>query len=127
VNHQDRAGAVRYDGFDELRVHVERGRLDIDKHRHATAIADRVGRRYERMADGDHLVAGPDADSAQGEVEGRGAVGDCRRVWSANEVGELTLERRDLWALRDPATHQRPPDGLRLFLAGDRFGDGDHE
>ena len=45
--------------LDQLGIDVEAVGLDVDEDRHRAAVADRVGRGDERVADGDDLVAGP--------------------------------------------------------------------
>ncbi len=77
--------------------------IDVDEHRHGAAVADGVGGGDEGVADGDHLVAGPDADGQQRQMQRGGAVGHGAGVRRADRGGELRLEGRDLRALGDPA------------------------
>ena len=51
-------------------------------------------RRVERERGHDDLVAGPDADRAQGERQRVGAVGDADRMGGAEVVGELAPRTR---------------------------------
>ena len=52
---------------------------------------------------GDHLVAGPDAERAQRQLDRVGAIGDADGVRRADRRGELALERRALAAEQEPA------------------------
>ena len=100
--------------------------LDVDEHRRRAAVADRVGGGDERVADGDDLVARPDADGQQRQVQRRRAVRDGAGVRRADELGELALERRDLRALRDPAGEDDAAGRFGLALVEHRLGDRDH-
>ena len=92
---------------DPGRVDVVAVGLDVDEDRHRAALADRVGRGDEGVADRDHLVARADADGQQREMQRRGAVGHGAGVRRADHGGELRLEGRDLRALRQPAGEDR--------------------
>mgnify|MGYP001572360301 CR=1 FL=1 len=61
-----------------------------------------LGGGDERMADGDHFVAGAHAAGEQREVQRRRAARDRARVRRAHGRGEFPFERGDLRTLRDP-------------------------
>ena len=98
--------------------------LDIDEDWDRAAIADRVGRRNERVADGDHLITGADPDRPERQMKRRRAVRDSTRVRSSDQRGELAFECRDLRPLRDPAGQDYAPDGLNFTLVQDWLCDG---
>ena len=110
------ANAIRY--CDAVPVFI-----DIDEDRRRAAVANRVGRRDERVADRDDLIAGADAGRQQSQVERRRAVRHRAGVRRADELGELTLERRDLGPLRDPAGKNHPAHRLDLDLVENGSGD----
>ena len=52
-------------GLELGRIHVERGRADVEEDRHQAVLKDRVYRRREAGGDGDDLVARPEPALAQ--------------------------------------------------------------
>ena len=91
------------------------------------AVADRVGGGDEGVADGDHLVAGPDAQGQEREVQRRGAVADRTGVRRPDQRGELALEARHLRTLREPPRPDDAGGGSGLGVAQQRPGDRDHD
>ena len=126
VDDEDRPGPLRHRRFDERGIDVERVRGDIDEHRRRTAAADGVRRRDERMTDGDHLVAGPDAEGQQSEVQCGRAARHRARVRRADGRGELALEGGDLRTLGDPSRqdHAASRFGVPLVEPGSSNRDG---
>ena len=93
-------------GRDRCDVEVERVRVDVDEHRLRAAQLDRVRRRGERVGGDDHLVARPDLEREQGEMERRGPRRDGRRVRRADRTRDRGLELLDLRAHRElPGAH----------------------
>ena len=90
------------------------------------AVADRVGGGDEGMADRDHLVARPDAQGEQGQVQRRRAAGDRAGVAGADVGGELLLERGHLGPLGDPAGEDRLAARRRLPPRRGSACDRDH-
>ena len=101
--------------------------LDVDEDRHGAAIADRVGRRDEGMADGDDLVAGADAEpraapggapSCSSRPRRRAARRRRRRTRCSNAAtsGPCVTQPERIDAARR----------LGLRLAEDGLGDRDH-
>ena len=125
VHGQDRPGPRRDRPLDQGGVDVVGPRVDVHEHRAGAAVADGVGGGDERVADRDHLVAGPDAEGEQGQVQRRRAARDGAGVRRADVRGELLLEGRDLRPLRDPAGEDRPAGRRGLLLAQARAGDRD--
>ena len=116
----------RADGLlDSQRVDVEAIGLDVDEHRRRAAVADGVGGGDERVADGDDLVAGADADGQQRQVQRGGAVRHGAGVRRADMRGELALEGRDLRPLGQPARLDHSCDGFDLGLAEEGLCDWD--
>ena len=73
---------------------LKRRRLDVDEDRRRAAVADGVGGGDEGVADGDDLVARPDADRQQRQVQRRGAVRHRAGVRRADVGGELAARTR---------------------------------
>ena len=97
-------------------IDVEGRRLDVDKHRRRAAVADDVGGGDEGVADRDHLVARPDAEGQQRQMQRRRAVRNGAGMRRADELRELPLEGRDLRSLRDPAAEDDAARRVGLAL-----------
>src|SRR5690606_8284993 len=69
VNAEDRPGARRDCRLDQIGIDVVAIRLDVDEDGNSPTVADRIRGRDEGVTDGDDLVAGLHADSAQGEMQ----------------------------------------------------------
>ena len=80
----DGARSRRDRGGDGSDVEVERVGVDVDQNRLRAAQLDRVRRRRERVGGDDHLVARPDLEREQGEMERCRAGRDGRRVRRAD-------------------------------------------
>ena len=77
------------------------------------------------MADGDHLVARPDADGFQRQMKGRGAVGYGTSVGRADQLREFALEGGDFGTLSHPAGQHDAAHGVHFTLVEDGFCDRD--
>ena len=82
-----------------VRIDVVGVRIDVDENRSRAAISDTIGRRDERMAGGDHLIARRDIQRGQGEVQGGGAIGYCASKGRADQGREVALEGGNLRTL----------------------------
>ena len=91
------SAALTVSGVTQIRV-----RVDVAEHRGGAGRRDRLGRRVEGERRDDDLVARADAQRAQGDRDGLGAVGDPDRVPGAQIGGELLLEGVDLGAEDEP-------------------------
>ena len=121
--------AVEIDGDDRLRALVDElahaGRIDVERvvanvgedGRRAT-VDDHVRRRGPGDRRRDHLVAGPDTERDERQVERRGARGDGEHVLCLEVVAHAGLELGRARSRRQPARPQRLRDGVDL-----RFGD----
>ena len=108
MHRQDGLRARRDLCFDLPDVHQIGVGIDIHKDRARAGQDDRLGRGNERVRDGDHLIAGPDAHGAKNDVQRRRAVADPDAVLHAAELGELLLEC--LYVL--PKEQMHPLQGL---------------
>jgi hypothetical protein len=80
-------------------------------------VDDHVRGRGPRDGRRDHLVAGPDADREQREVQ-RGRTGrDREHILGLDVLGETPLELRGARPGRQPAGAQGLGDGLDLLVA----------
>ena len=111
VDGEHRAGARRDRLRDALDPEEERLGIDVDEHGARPAELDHVRGRGERVGGHDHLVARPDADREQGQVERRRPRRDRDRVRRAHRAPERLLE------LGDPGPHRQLPAREHL---GDR-------
>src|SRR5262249_5439540 len=94
----DRLRPRRDPGGHVLGIEVQRDRVDVREDRRRTSPRDRLGGRVERERGTDDLVARADLHRVEDEDESVGAVGDADRVWDAEVVGGLALERLDVRA-----------------------------
>lgn len=88
VHTEDGLGALGDRRLDQCRIHVEGVGINVDEDGQGAAVTDAVGGRDEGMADGDDLVARPNPDGQECEVQGRGAARDCAGVGGADRCGE---------------------------------------
>ena len=110
MNRHDRAGPGSYGRNDAFRVDREANRIDVGEHGTRAGHHDRQGgvRCGERR--GDHLIARPDAERAQHERDGVGAVADANGVRRASRGGEFRFERLDFRSQHEPAPRDHPVD-----------------
>ena len=93
------ACTLRGDGaLDDLRRDQAGDRVDVDEARRGAGDADGLGRRDERVAGDDHLVAGPDAQRAQRHRQRVGAGGDADGLVGLAVGREVGLEVLDVRA-----------------------------
>lgn len=94
--HRDDGPGARRDGaLDHGRVDVEGPRIGIDQHRRCAGIADGGDRRDEGHRRGDHLIARPDAEGEQRQVQRRRARVQRDRLARPAIGGEAALEGLD--------------------------------
>ena len=125
VDDQDRLGAGRDGRLDRRRVHVERERVDLGEHRRGAGEQDRVGGRDERERRGDDLVARPEAERVQAEVQAGGAARHGHGVLHADAIAPRLLEPRHHRAQRQLPRPEHLVHELPLAVADDRLGEGD--
>ncbi len=113
-----RLGLVRQDHGGALERPLQRpgvhaaGRLvHVDEARPGAGVLDRLGGRREGVGHRHHVVARPDSQRQQAEVQSRRPRGDADRPADAAELGHRPLERG----------HLRPADER---AAADHAGDG---
>ena len=108
-------------GVDDVRVG-----LDVDEHRRRAGVQDRAGRRVERVADRDDLVAGLEAEPGEDRTSGRACRCSSAIAWrDAEELGPALLELGDPATLREHAAREDLGDGrdlLRRRCPGGRSG-----
>jgi hypothetical protein len=124
----DRDDGARAGADDALeRGDVDRGgvRVRIAQDRPGARARDRRNRRHAGVGLGDDLVAGPGSESAKRELDGVGPGGDPDGVAGARPLGELVLERPDLFAQHEPAGVEYAP--RRLLEVGALGGNGPPE
>ena len=101
--------------FDGLAAHAPGLAIDVDDHRRGAAIEHRVDGRGEGEVGHDHLVARPDAERDQRQMQRHGAVRDGDAVPDADEAAEVFLELVDVGALaRDPSGDERVEHGAEV-------------
>ena len=103
VRHDHRARPWREAGAQRRGVHQQRRCVDLDVGRRRARRADRRRRVHAGIRRGRDLVARPDRERAQRELERIGAVADRHALARAAVRGELALERLDLGAEDVPA------------------------
>ena len=97
------------------RIEIEGLRLDVAEHRHGAEQGDRLGGGEEGEARHQDLVARLDAEGAEREHQGVGAVADADRAGHAEEARERFLELLDLRAENErSAGEHRLPAALEL-------------
>jgi len=121
-------GRIRADAFvgtalerllDACWIDVEGAGIDIDEHRTRAEVAENFGGRGEREWRRDNFVAGADAERPQRKMQRPSAMRQCERVFSADVLGEFSLEALGLGAGRDPSGAQRV-ENLALLVGSDR-------
>jgi hypothetical protein len=102
-------------GVEQLRVHRPRV-VAVDEHRLRGGVADRVRAGRERVGRAHDLVAGPDPEDDEREMQRRRAARKGERVLHAGDAGELTLECVDVRAeRRHDVRLERIPHELELM------------
>ena len=92
VHRQDRFRLRRESGRDGSGVDIERGGIDVDKHRTRSHPGDRAGRREERKRSRHDLVARTDVQGHQGGKERIRARRNANGVRDSKKRFELALE-----------------------------------
>ena len=111
--------------LDRRRVHVERQRIDLREHRRRAREQDRVGRGDERERRGDDLVARPEPERVQAQVEAGRAARDGDGVLHPDALGPGALEAGHHRAQRELAGAQHLVHQLALTIADDRLRERD--
>ena len=91
--YRDDAHCLRPDGGGHP-PRIEAPGFGIDVHEHGRRVTKShgIGCRHERGRRYDHLVAPPDAERGQGEVQGRGAIGGGDGMGGSTGLGKLPLK-----------------------------------
>jgi hypothetical protein len=124
VHGQD-GGRWRDRRLDGGRVDVERDGIDVHQPRVGPQVARHLHRGGEGQRGRDHLVARPDADGLQRQVQagGGGVDGDGLQA-TTQVVGKFLLEGLGLRPGRHPARAQRARHGIDLGLPDVGAGEG---
>ena len=117
VDGEHRAGARRHRLGDALDPDEERLRIDVGEDGARAAELDNVRGRGERVGGHDHLVARPDADRQQRQVERRRPRRNRDRVCRAHRAAERLLELGDPSSHRQLPAREHPSDRGELGLA----------
>ena len=125
MDRQQRRGRARDRGGHRRRIEVQRDRIDVGEHRTCALVEGDVRAGDERERRRDHLVAVPDADGAQREVQAGGAGRDGARVRGADARGEGRSNAPSIGPERQPARSQHLEHELLLALAD--HGPGERE
>ena len=117
------ARARRDSAFHGLDRYLE---IPVDVHDHGCGaqVGDDVGGGAKGQCRNDHLVARPDAQRRQRNLQRRRAGADGDGVADPHIAGELSFESFDFGAGRQPAGSQRVDDLLDLLLADLREAEG---
>lgn len=100
---------------------------DVTEDDIGTDVAHRVRRRDERQRRADHLVARPDAEGLQTQMEGRRAVRHRHDVVGADGTRERLLELLRARPHRQPSRLDRSPNRLPLGLAETEVEEGNFD
>jgi hypothetical protein len=108
----------RSDRFRHLvRIDVEVRVSDIGEDRRRAAVDDHVRRRGPGDRAGDHLVAGPNPERDERQVQRRGSGGDSEHVLGFQVFAQAPLELRRAGPGGQPARADRLGDRFDLLLA----------
>ena len=115
MNRDDRAGAERGRLRDQVRpellgIEREGARVDVHEDRQRARRHDRADGGHRDVGRGDHVIAGPHAAGAQGQVQRVGSRPHADGVARAAVGGELALEGGQLLAQHVPAALERSRD-----------------
>src|SRR6202022_2415808 len=103
-------------------IHVPACTLAVDKDRLSSKVTDWIRACDERERRCDHLVAGPDAQKSQAEVDGGGPAAERDRR-QAHQAGHFPLELVEVRSDgRELVAGKRPPD--EGFFLGSHMRDG---
>ena len=106
----------RGDGrFDQRRIDVECGRIDVDEDRLAAQPRHGRGRGKKRVAGQDHFVAGPDVQRHQRQQDRVAARGAGDRVRHVAIRGDRLFQRLAIRPKHEAARCQHPPHGRGDF------------
>ena len=126
VDRADRAGPRRDRRLDPRGVDVVGVGLDVDEDGRRPGGQDRADGRVERVADGDDLVARPEAEALEDAHQRDGAVADRDRVLRADEGREALLQLGDSPAAGEHPALEHLGHGGDLLRPDVRPGDRDH-
>jgi hypothetical protein len=126
VDGNDRLRLVGDELGDVVGVDVQVGVADVRENGRGAGVNDHVRSRGPGDRSRDHLVARPDADREEREVE-RGSPGrDREHVLGLNVFGEAPLELGRPWTGRQPARAQGLGNGLDLLVTDRRRLEAEH-
>ena len=118
VDGADRPRAGAHERGDGVRVEDRPIQAaDVGEADRGPRVGRRVGGRDEGHRGHDHLVARPEVQRREGEVQSRGARGGHDRMAYSRRLGEGGLERGGAGAHREPAGADDLSDGERLLVA----------
>jgi hypothetical protein len=126
VDRADRPRPRRDRPLDLLGVDQVGVGLDVDEDGRGAGVEDGVGRRGERVADGDDLVARTEPEAREQGHQRLGPVAHRDRVPGPRPVRPACLERGDTLALGDHPARQDVGDRGRLLDPQVGAGDRDH-
>ena len=109
VDRHDGARARRDGGADRGRIDRVRLAVHVDEHGPGAGCRDRQHGRDERVRRGDDLVAGPDVERPQRQLDRIAAVADADCVADADVRREVALEPRDRAAVNEVAAIDHLP------------------
>ena len=98
INREDGAGAWTDGAFQEFRIEISGGGIDVHKDRTSAAIGDRFGGGQKCVWSGDDFVASLHAQGEQAEMQGGGSAAQRDAVCGAAEISELAFEGLNLGA-----------------------------
>ena len=116
VHRHDRLRARAHQLGDALRIDRQVAGAHVGEDRRRARMDDHVRRGRPGDRRGDHLVAGPDAERDERQVQRRRAGGDGQCVLDAEVLLERGLELARLGAAGEPAGAQRRDDLVDLLV-----------
>ncbi len=113
----DGFGAPRDGPFNELRVEIERGVINIHIDRVRPDIGNRPTGGHERERRGDNFVAGANAEQQHGHVQRRGAAVETDAMFRADKSGKVFFKLRHVRSQAEGALVNGARDGGVKVLA----------
>jgi hypothetical protein len=120
MNRNDRLGSRRHETRDVIRIDVQVALAHVGEHRRRARVHHDVRRRGPRDRRRDHLVAGPDAQREEREMQRGRPRGDGEDMRGLQVLGEACLELGRARAGGEPARPERFGDRLDLLVPDGR-------